>query len=674
MSNLIKKLYGVIKGTTLGKKLYYSRELYGRYHRKYSTSPQKFLLANFNKIYIQKPCNGKSVQIAKLLKRVDILPVASENFFYSIDCFKKLQLKNGIFDNYTIDYERVVAYSLNDSVSPNTEYETERKTLVRALKAYADRVAKNKTLSVKYGKALAAIDSLFERGANSFYEALQRILFINQLLWQTNHRLNGLGRLDKILFPLYQKDLENGVLTRDRAKALLADFFAVLHENYWFKSGGLLGDTGQIFILGGVNERGEYECNDLTYMFIEVSMKLKLPDPKVFLRCASSMPDDLLELALKCIATGIGAPFLSNDEAIVPRLIAFGYAPEDAYNYVTAACWEPLIVGSSCDQNNIRSFNFTQPFVRMLDGEELEKIGSFEELLAAYEKYLQTYIEEVLKPLTQTEFEEDPLITLFCDVALQKGKDILRGGAKYANIGLTSVAMGSLVNSLLNLKKHVFETKTYTLASIDKLRRENYADNAELREELKSLYPCYGSDDAEVVELTNRITLYASKEFEKYTTKWGGKFKFGLSSPDYVSQGKLTAATFDGRLSGEPFATHISCDQALPTTELFGFAMKLDYDGNRFNGNVLDFFVSPSFLKANMEKYKLLLKTGFANGLYQLQMNVVDSKTLIVAKANPKLFPNLVVRVWGFSAYFNDLPEEYKDLLIKRALESEKAA
>ena len=102
--------------------------------------------------------------------------------------------------------------------------------------------------------------------------------------------------------------------------------------------------------------------------------------------------------------------------------------------------------------------------------------------------------------------------------------------------------------------------------------------------------------------------------------------------------------------------------------------MKLDYDGNRFNGNVLDFFVSPSFLKANMEKYKLLLKTGFANGLYQLQMNVVDSKTLIEAKANPKLFPNLVVRVWGFSAYFNDLPEEYKDLLIKRALESEKAA
>ena len=163
------------------------------------------------------------------------------------------------------------------------------------------------------------------------------------------------------------------------------------------------------------------------------------------------------------------------------------------------------------------------------------------------------------------------------------------------------------------------------------------------------------------------------QEFEKYSTKQGGKFKFGLSSPGYVWCGKETPATFDGRKDGEPFATHISCDLALPTTELIQFGMKLDYRENRFNGNVLDFFVTPDFLKKNQEKYKQLLRASFSNGLYQLQMNVVDSKTLIAAKENPELFPNLVVRVWGFSAYFNDLPEEYKELLINRALESENA-
>lgn len=176
-----------------------------------------------------------------------------------------------------------------------------------------------------------------------------------------------------------------------------------------------------------------------------------------------------------------------------------------------------------------------------------------------------------------------------------------------------------------------------------------------------------------MIDLVNSITDYTSKEFEKYSTKKGGKFKFGLSSHGYVWRGKQTPATFDGRKDGEPFATHISCDLALPTTELMQFAMKLDYSVNRFNGNVLDFFVTPDFLNKNKEKYKQLLRAGFSNGLYQLQMNVVDSKTLIAAKENPDLFPNLVVRVWGFSAYFNDLPEEYKSLLIKRALESENA-
>ena len=102
--------------------------------------------------------------------------------------------------------------------------------------------------------------------------------------------------------------------------------------------------------------------------------------------------------------------------------------------------------------------------------------------------------------------------------------------------------------------------------------------------------------------------------------------------------------------------------------------VQLDYNDNRLNGNVIDFFTTPGLLKQNLSKFAALLRAGFAGGIFQLQMNVVDSKPLIAAKASPELFPDLVVRVWGFSAYFNDLPEEYKDVLIARALESEKVA
>ena len=147
-----------------------------------------------------------------------------------------------------------------------------------------------------------------------------------------------------------------------------------------------------------------------------------------------------------------------------------------------------------------------------------------------------------------------------------------------------------------------------------------------------------------------------------------------MSSPSYISDAEKIPATLDGRRQGEPFSVHISSAKAVPTTELLSFAMKLDYNDNRLNGNVVDFFTTPSFIKQNMHKFASLLRSSFSGGIFQMQMNVVDSKTLIAAKADPTLFPELVVRVWGFSAYFNDLPEEYKDVLIARAIESEKAA
>ena len=130
-------------------------------------------------------------------------------------------------------------------------------------------------------------------------------------------------------------------------------------------------------------------------------------------------------------------------------------------------------------------------------------------------------------------------------------------------------------------------------------------------------------------------------------------------------------ASFDGRKSKEPFSVHISSEEGIAYTELFNFASKLDYSGRRFNGNVVDFMVSPALVNKNKQNFEKLIKIAFKKGIYQMQANVVDSKTLIAAKNNPKQFPNLIVRVWGFNAYFNELPDEYKNYLIERAIQSE---
>lgn len=126
-----------------------------------------------------------------------------------------------------------------------------------------------------------------------------------------------------------------------------------------------------------------------------------------------------------------------------------------------------------------------------------------------------------------------------------------------------------------------------------------------------------------------------------------------------------------GRKLGMPYNTHISCDDA-GYTEIAMFASRLKYDKQRFNGNVVDFFLSENMVTSEIDKFVMFIKGAIIAGFFQMQMNVLSSKTLIEAKKHPEMYGNLIVRVWGFSAYFNDLPESYKDILIKRAQESEK--
>ena len=192
---------------------------------------------------------------------------------------------------------------------------------------------------------------------------------------------------------------------------------------------------------------------------------------------------------------------------------------------------------------------------------------------------------------------------------------------------------------------------------------------------LKNSKKYFGSDDNEedVIGLTNWLIHRVDETLEDFENPFGGKMKFGLSSPGYIIMGQFNNATFDGRLDKEPYSIHISADDNSNITELFNFASKLNYGKHGFNGNVVDFTMTPSFVRDNLEKFVQLMKGSINAGVFQMQMNVIDSGTLIEAKKNPAKFPNLIVRVWGFSAYFKDLPDEYQKYVIERALKNEAA-
>ena len=631
-----------------------------------------FLLQHYRNTKLVYKKNNKVEQVIHLVETVDICPCENYTFFYSLDPYKRLVLENQILDNFSIDYTWVVHSCLNVLIQTCPESKRHKyQALYKALLSYVNRAKREVELNTNL---CSELESLFCRSSLHFHEAIQRILFVNQWLWQTAHKHNGFGHLDWILYDLYKKDIESGYTTKEDIKGFLKEFFLVLHDKCWFKSTMLLGDTGQIVILGGLRQDGTYQCNDLTNLFIEVAKELRLPDPKVLLRVSKSMPDDLLISALDCIATGIGAPFLSNDDVIIPSLIQFGYAEDDAYNYATSACWEPLIIGKSCDQNNILTANFCKPFVDYLDSEEISNCTSINDVKQGYYKYLSNYIDFLLSRLDEKVFEEDPLLTLFNPDTLKTGKDIVRGGAKYANLGLTSVGLSTVVNSLLNLDYYVFEKKEYTLYQLNTARKNNFEENEELRRILDRSEYVFGNDDESVIQLTNDVLYHISDGFRKHHTKLGGNYKFGLSSPNYIIDAKDIGATFDGRKAHAPFGVHISGKNGITPTELISFASQLDYKDNRINGNVIDFILSPGFLKDNMSKAVALIKGGIRQGFYQLQINVVDSKILIKAQTQPDLFPNLVVRVWGFSAYFKNLPKAYQDNLIRRAIEAEQVA
>jgi len=566
-----------------------------------------------------------------ILEKAKINNVGVGDFFYSIDHSVVVKTKDIIVDNMPVDYSYVINKNLNLG---NSDIEN-------AIKAYVKRINDPRVSLEK---------------PTNLKSALQAILFWNSLLWQTGHTLVGLGRLDKVL-GTYE--------VPDDAESLICDFLKALHSEYTFKSASLKGDTGQIIILGGLDTEKNYFCNDYTKLFIKCLEKVHLPDPKILLRCSAAMPTDLLELAMECNATGIGSPLFSNDDIVIPYLIDFGYDKKDAYNYGVSACWEPLSIGNSLEQNNLANIEYGKYVHEMIMDEHFVQCADIKEVVALYVEKLKVNCQNIISGLDSIRWQKDPLLSYMMGLS----KDISEGGAKYNDYGILSIGMSAAVNSLLNINKFVFEEKRYSLEKIQNIIKENYKEGIELFAKNEN---GYGTDSSEAIELTNYLIKQTENNFKSYRNMLGGKVKFGLSSPGYLDFGKNCGATLDGRKADEPFQTHISRDKGEPLTEIMNFESKLQFSGVSSNANVLDVMVPASLIKDNISKFAIYMKGGIKEGIFQLQMNVLSYAQLVDAKAHPEKYPNLIVRVWGFSAYFNDLPEEYKDNLIRRAKEMEK--
>lgn len=652
-----------------------------------------YLASNMHNFYISSSKFNKGLQMKNLFRKVEI-DIPKEGFVYFLDEFKNLNFDGKIINGVTIDYSKVLDGSIYDyneiyfhpkagrgfARDLSSDFNKNQLDMLDGIELLIYEISKKLRNSNHNERAKFAryFEDMIDQKAQHFEEALQRILFWNQILWQTGHRSNGLGRLDKILEDYYFDDLNNGFITQEEVYELIKSFLKTLHSYNWFKSDKFIGDTGQVIVLGGkyYDEYGEYYFyNDLTYMFIRALAELQFTDPKIVLRVSNETPSDLIKLSLEAINTGIGSPLFSNDEIVIDKMIEFGYDNLDAINYIISDCWEPSTVSNGLG-HNLGFISFLKPLNEFFDGETqdfLANLTSFDEVMNSYKYHLKNDVESLIQRLDNIEWNEDPLVSLFIDDCNDNGLDVSKLGAMYNHYGINTVGLANTVNSLYNIKTLVFDDRIYSLNDLNEMRKKNFKkdNHQDAFNLLKSLHPRFGVDDGEVLSISNEIIQFLEDCFKDYTNKFGGKIIFGLSSSEYVDAGLEISTSFDGRLEGKPLSVNISLDSDKDFAEIVSFASKLDCGGCKFNGNVVDLIFPPDFIKNHMDEFTDFIYSSIKLGFFQMQMNVLSSKTLIEAKEDPLSHPNLIVRAWGFSAYFNDLSEEHKDLLIERALKSE---
>lgn len=615
-------------------------------------------------------CLDYAIQFSKIAEKMRV--DSTTEYIYPYDVYTVRVLPEGVVQlaSMTVDFGKVISSSLlelfeNKIVnSKNKVFREAESLIVSGILRLAERIAGmlSKRKDARSETLSDYFSTFLNRDAQSFDEAIQKLLFYHGLFWQMKHRHIGLGRLDLILYPYYEADLRIGRISRVDAKEKIKEMIRMIGRDYRTKSDMMIGDTGQYILLGGIDQQDNIVHNDLTEIFLEIFSEIRIPDPKLIVRVNDRTSSVLWRKTIDSILAGTGSPLIMNETVIMKNMVRFGYAPDDVWNVGTSACWEPLIIGKSFDQNNpFRSASL--PAALNCAFYSKKSFDSFNCFFNEFKKELKKELESVI---IERDFDCSPLFTLFFDNCLDREKDFSRGGAIYSNHGCQVVGLPNTVNALLNIKKYIFDQGCLTFEMCQKALDADFVGYEDIRDLLQAGFMKFGKNDAEVIAITNEIMTYtgsviSAHDYEKH------RLKVGFSSPNYIYEGKLVGATMDGRKSKTPFAVHISpVSSGIDLAEILDFATGIDYTDNRINGNVVDFIIPQSYIK-NRDGLIAILQSACERGVFELQLNVLDKCTLLDAKIHPDRHTDLIVRVWGYSAYFNDLPEEFKDNLIARA-------
>lgn len=585
------------------------------------------------------------------------------------DCFTKQEWSQirrrhrihelGYLSNLSPDYESAIQTGLLVKYDGADEY---GKRILNAIFSLTDRY-QAEAASLGKTEIAAALRHIPRYGARSFYEALLFFRIIHFFLWLEGNYHNTIGRFDQYMYPYLKADMDSGILDENSALELLEDFFISFNKDSDLYVGVQQGDNGQSMVLGGLDKDGNEGFNLLSRLCLQASRNLMLIDPKINLRVSKNTPLEVYKLGSELTKAGLGFPQYSNDDVVIAGLERLGYAPADARNYAIAACWEFIIPKCGADVANIDALSFPKVIDTVLH-RDLTRCATFDELLNCVRNEITSECDRICGNIKDLWFVPSPFMNLMMDGGIYNG-------GKYNNFGIHGTGIATAADSLAAISKYVYCEKRISpeemIAAVD----SDFENNSELLHLLRYEAPKMGNNEDLPDSMAVMLLEQFAKSLEGRTNCRGGCYRAGTGSAMYyLWHANEIGASPDGRRKGEPFGTNFSASLFAkirgPLSVINSFS-KPDFT-KAINGGPLTLEFASSMFDGedSITKVAALVKSFVDKGGHQLQLNAVNTELLKDAQLHPERHKQLVVRIWGWSAYYVELDREYQDHVLRR--------
>lgn len=524
-----------------------------------------------------------------------------------------------------------------------------------------------------FAELAQALVNISERPPMTFYEAILTIYVCFSM------NPDSYGTLDRYLSPFYFKDVQSGALTREKAKIYLQEFFLMVQAETRFESLNFTKGGNSHFCVGGRDEEGKDCYNEVSDLIIESLTELPTYIPEVTLRWTQDTPKDVFRRVLRYERNDKykRIAFTNDDKRIRSYTQICGFPYKEAINYTLVGCNEPAMLGGMCASTSHANLAYSIAHVLHQRSNEIEDAETFDAFYAVFKDQLYRDLDKIYYYDDQYNLvrskDVNYVSSLFMNGCVENGKSSTQGGANYAVSTIMFLGNVTTIDSLAIIKQFVFDEKILSFAELIQALRSDWKGYEELRRVILSRGNFFGNDD----DTSNFVARKFYDDLYEYVRNKKTVFGYPVLLGDHTGYpshfkwfGEGTAATPDGRYSGEPLTYGISQTNHKARnglTALMNAIAKFDPHGIS-GATVTNFHLDASYGESEekFEKTADLFETYFKNGGMQFQLNYLDHNDLIDAKANPQDHGDLRVRVTGYSDFFCRLKEETQDSIIRR--------